>query len=87
MRKVTADIADLKGILERFRVTYEAVECMFDFGFTKRYFDDPKYSKELYKDKARIQYYILGGNIAAMGDTLMELDKYIKELENDKDKG
>jgi hypothetical protein len=87
MKKVTADIADLKGILERFRVAYNAVECMFDFGFTKRYFDDPKYGKEFYKDKARIQYYILGGNIVAMGDTLMELDKYIKELENDKDKG
>lgn len=87
MRKVTADIAELKGILERFEVVYKAVECMFGFGFTKRYFDEPMYSKELYKDKARIQYHILGCEISAMGDALMELKKYIKELENDKDKG
>ena len=87
MRKVTADIAELKGILERFEVAYKAVECMFSFGFTKRYFDEPEYNKELYKDKARIQYHILGCEMAALGDAVNGLIAYIKELENDKDKG
>ena len=85
--KETLDMNILDELVGAVDDYYKAIDCMYEFGFTKRYFDEPKYSKELYKDKARIQYHILGCEIAALGDAVNGLIAYIKELENDKDKG
>ena len=84
IKEVKADSVELEEIASRIEEVYKAVECMFDFGLTKQYFDNPDYNSEFYKDKARIQYYILGGEIIAMGDALMELRNYIGRLTNGK---
>lgn len=85
--KETLDMNILDELATAVNDCYKAVDCMYEFGFTKRYFDEPKYNDKDFRDKARIQYHILGGEILALGDAVNGLVAYIKELENDKDKG
>ena len=84
IKEVKADSIELEEIAGRIEDVYKAAECMFEYSFIKEYFDNSKYDSEFYKDKARIQYYILGDEIIAMGDALMELRNYIGGLTNGK---
>ena len=77
IKEVKADSIELEEIAGRIEDVYKAAECMFEYSFIKEYFDNSKYDSEFYKDKARIQYYILG-------DALMELRSYIGGLTNGK---
>ena len=44
IKEVKADSVELEEIAGRIEDVYKAVECMFDFGLTKQYFDNPDYN-------------------------------------------